>query len=82
MQTYISAIYSDSVAAKDGRLKVGDQILMVSKTAKMYWRVCVLKHFFVLFALLFCVSAAWFFVPFCKRASVLLLFFCLPSNSR
>lgn len=25
----ISAIYSDSVAAKDGRLKVGDQIIMV-----------------------------------------------------
>jgi len=29
-QTVISAIYSDSVAAKDGRLKVGDQIIMVN----------------------------------------------------
>lgn len=29
-QTVISAIYSNSVAAKDGRLRVGDQILMVS----------------------------------------------------
>jgi hypothetical protein len=28
-QTYISTIYADSVAAKDGRLQVGDQILMV-----------------------------------------------------
>lgn len=28
-KTVISAIYSDSVAAKDGRLKVGDQVLMV-----------------------------------------------------
>lgn len=28
-QTIISAIHSDSVAAKDGRLKVGDQIVMV-----------------------------------------------------
>lgn len=33
-QTFVSAIYSDSVAAKDGRLKVGDQILMVSKKIK------------------------------------------------
>lgn len=30
-QTYIRAIYPESVAAKDGRLRVGDQILMVSK---------------------------------------------------
>ncbi|XP_031631093.1 putative uncharacterized protein DDB_G0282133 isoform X2 [Contarinia nasturtii] len=30
MQTQISAIYNDSVAAKDGRLKVGDKILMVN----------------------------------------------------
>ncbi|XP_055324528.1 uncharacterized protein LOC129579051 isoform X4 [Sitodiplosis mosellana] len=30
MQTTISAIYNDSVAAKDGRLRVGDQILMVN----------------------------------------------------
>lgn len=30
MQTTISAIYNDSVAAKDGRLRVGDKILMVS----------------------------------------------------
>lgn len=29
--TVISAIYSDSVAAKDGRLKMGDQVIMVSK---------------------------------------------------
>lgn len=29
-QTFISAIYNDSVAAKDGRLCVGDQILRVS----------------------------------------------------
>lgn len=29
-QTVISAIYSNSVAAKDGRLRVGDQVLMVS----------------------------------------------------
>lgn len=29
-QTYIRAIYPESVAAKDGRLKVGDQILAVS----------------------------------------------------
>lgn len=28
--TFISAIYSDSVAARDGRLKIGDQVLMVS----------------------------------------------------
>jgi hypothetical protein len=27
--TYISAIYADSVAAKDGRLQAGDQVLMV-----------------------------------------------------
>jgi hypothetical protein len=27
--TYISAIYADSVAAKDGRLQPGDQVLMV-----------------------------------------------------
>ena len=27
--TYISAIYPDSVAAKDGRLQAGDQVLMV-----------------------------------------------------
>ena len=32
-KTFISAIYSDCVAAKDGRLKVGDQILMVSSRA-------------------------------------------------
>lgn len=30
-QTYIRAIYPESVAAKDGRLRVGDQILMVSR---------------------------------------------------
>lgn len=29
-QTFISAIYNDSVAAKDGRLRVGDQILRVN----------------------------------------------------
>lgn len=29
-RTLISAIYSESVAAKDGRLKVGDQLLMVN----------------------------------------------------
>lgn len=29
MHTAISAIYSDSVAAKDGRLRVGDIIMMV-----------------------------------------------------
>lgn len=28
--TYISAIYADSVAAKDGRLQAGDQVLMVN----------------------------------------------------
>jgi hypothetical protein len=28
--TYISAIYADSVAAKDGRLQAGDQVLMVT----------------------------------------------------
>jgi predicted metalloprotease with PDZ domain len=27
--TYISAIYPDSVAAKDGRLRVGDEVIMV-----------------------------------------------------
>jgi hypothetical protein len=27
--TYISAIYADSVAAKDGRLQAGDQVIMV-----------------------------------------------------
>lgn len=27
--TYISAIYADSVAAKDGRLQSGDQVIMV-----------------------------------------------------
>lgn len=27
--TYISAIYANSVAAKDGRLQVGDFVLMV-----------------------------------------------------
>lgn len=32
--TYISAIYNDSVAARDGRLKVGDQILMVNIFSK------------------------------------------------
>lgn len=31
-QTYVSAIYTNSVAAKDGRLRVDDQILMVSPT--------------------------------------------------
>ncbi|XP_055524144.1 uncharacterized protein LOC129717900 isoform X2 [Wyeomyia smithii] len=29
-RTVISAIYSDSVAAKDGRLRVGDQVIMVN----------------------------------------------------
>ncbi|XP_037027621.1 uncharacterized protein LOC119068226 isoform X4 [Bradysia coprophila] len=29
--TFISAIYSDSVAARDGRLKIGDQVLMVNE---------------------------------------------------
>lgn len=29
-KTVISAIYSDSVAAKDGRLRVGDQLLTVN----------------------------------------------------
>lgn len=29
-KTFISAIYNDSVAAKDGRLRVGDEILRVS----------------------------------------------------
>nr|CAD7401201.1 unnamed protein product [Timema cristinae] len=28
--TYISAIYADSVAAKDGRLRAGDQVIMVN----------------------------------------------------
>ncbi len=28
-RTYISAIYQDSVAAKDGRLRVGDEVVMV-----------------------------------------------------
>lgn len=28
-RTYISAIYSDSVAARDGRLRIGDEILTV-----------------------------------------------------
>lgn len=35
MQTTISAIYSDSVAAKDGRLRVGDKILMVRSTFQL-----------------------------------------------
>lgn len=34
--TFISAIYNDSVAARDGRLKVGDQVLMVC--------VCLSSH--------------------------------------
>ena len=29
-RTYISAIYSDSVAARDGRLRIGDEIIRVS----------------------------------------------------
>lgn len=28
--TWISAIYADSVAAKDGRLQMGDRVLMVN----------------------------------------------------
>lgn len=32
--TVISAIYSESVAAKDGRLRVGDRIVMVSVNGK------------------------------------------------
>lgn len=28
-QTFVSAIYNDSVAAKDGRLRVGDKLIMV-----------------------------------------------------
>lgn len=30
-RTYISAIYNDSVAARDGRLRIGDHIIKVSR---------------------------------------------------
>lgn len=34
--TFVSAIYHDSVAARDGRLQVGDQLLMVSLVFKIF----------------------------------------------
>ena len=36
MHTTISAIYNDSVAAKDGRLRVGDRILMVCRRRSFF----------------------------------------------
>lgn len=37
--TYISAIYADSVAAKDGRLQAGDQVIMV-RILFIYFYLC------------------------------------------
>ena len=42
--TFISAIYTDSVAARDGRLKVGDQLLMVSSFILL---MCVYYEYFL-----------------------------------
>lgn len=36
-QTIISAIYADSVAAKDGRLKIGDVVVEVNNTSVVGW---------------------------------------------
>lgn len=35
-QTIISAIYADSVAAKDGRLKIGDVVVEVREEIRVY----------------------------------------------
>lgn len=54
--TFISAIYKDSVAARDGRLKVGDHILMVNYSWKniLYIKIIYIIAF----------NVSWFYTQF------------------